>query len=424
MFAFGEKTNRGGMRVAISMLLALTMLFPTASFGGDKKKDKGKEKQASANELSPNAKLLREMDLSKIVWPNPPAIARIRYMKYLIGEKFIPKGQKTKQKVSWMDRLSGAATGVTPDSEKPRFQLVTPYGVAVDSKGLVYVADSKVRAIFIFNTDTDEVQLIKNGVEARFKWLTGLVIDDADWLYAADSGMQRILIFDPQHKLQGSVTEGLRSPGGMAIDNENRLLYVADAELDQVMVYDADPPFKLLRRIGKQDKNHSLTGPGEFSRPTNVAVDQEGNLYVSDTWNDRIEIFDADGNFIRAFGKPGDGPGYFARPKGIAIDRDGHVWVADSMQDRVQVFTPEGRLLIYFGERGLLPGQFRALAGLTIDKNNRVITTEQFPGRAQAFRYVTNEEAKAEKERRDQELKQKKASGASAQNSGANQSPN
>ncbi len=82
-------------------------------------------------------------------------------------------------------------------------------------------------------------------------------------------------------------------------------------------------------------------------------MDQDGNVFVSDTWSNRIQAFDADGTFIRAFGEAGDGPGYFARPKGISIDGDGHIWVADSVQDRVQVYTPEGRLLIYLGEHGL-----------------------------------------------------------------------
>jgi DNA-binding beta-propeller fold protein YncE len=189
----------------------------------------------------------------------------------------------------------------------------------------------------------------------------------------------------------------MSSPAGLAIDNENRFLYVCDTDLDQVLVYDADPPYKLLRTMGKPGTKHEATTPGDFSRPTNVAVDKDGNLYVADTFNNRVEIFDADGNFIREFGKPGDGPGYFARPKGIAVDGDGHVWVADAMQDRVQVFTPEGRLLIWMGGHGLMPGQFNALAGLTIDKLNRVVTTEQYPGRMQIFRYFTDAEAEQER---------------------------
>jgi DNA-binding beta-propeller fold protein YncE len=208
------------------------------------------------------------------------------------------------------------------------------------------------------------------------------------------------------------------SPGGLAVDNENRFLYVADAELDQVLVFDADPPYTLLRRIGTTGKNHSLTIEGDFGKPTNVAVDKDNNLYVSDTLNNRIQVFDASGSFIRAFGKAGDGPGYFARPKGIAVDGDGHVWVADGVQNRVQVFTPEGQLLIWMGEAGTLPGQFRALAGLAIDKQNRVFTSEQYPGRVQMFQYVDNAAAIAERDRRMAE-REKKDSGAPRKDAGA-----
>ena len=83
----------------------------------------------------------------------------------------------------------------------------------------------------------------------------------------------------------------------------------------------------------------------------------------------------------------------FDRPKGIAVDCDGHIWVVDSAQDRVKVFDRTGQLLIYFGGSGEYPGQFAAAYGIAIDKNNRVITSEQFPGRVQVFRYVTDAEA-------------------------------
>jgi DNA-binding beta-propeller fold protein YncE len=177
-----------------------------------------------------------------------------------------------------------------------------------------------------------------------------------------------------------------------------------DTQQDQVIVYDADT-YKLLRRIGTGGKNHFLTSPGDFGAPQGAAVDSDGNLYVADTMNDRVEIFDADGTFISTFGKAGDGPGYFARPKGIAVDSDGHIWVADEMQDRLQVFNRDGQLLTYIGQgHGELPGQFKSLIGVAIDKQNYVYTTEQEPGRLQMFRYVTDAEAAQEKQRRDEEL--------------------
>jgi DNA-binding beta-propeller fold protein YncE len=381
------------------------------------KKDKGKPAAAA-----PTKNFLDVLDYSKIVWPNPPAITRIKYLNYFSGEKYKAPDQQAKKKSGWMERLSGVAVGDTPANEKLRFQLVTPYGMAVDSKGRLYIADSKVRAIFVVNPETGEVELIKNGAQARFLWMTGLAIDDTDRLFVADSGAKRVLVFNKEWKVEASITEGVRDPGGMAIDNENRFLYVADAELDQVLVYDADPPFRLLRRIGTTGKEHTLTTPGNFSKPTNVAVDRDGNLYVSDTLNFRVQIFDPDGNFIRTFGKAGDGPGYFARPKGIAVDGDGHIWVADAVQDRVQVYDQEGRLLIWMGGHGILPGQFRTLAGLTIDNNNRVFTSEQYPGRVQIFRYTTDAEAKTEQDRRDAE-QQKNRAGPPAKSAAVSKPP-
>ncbi len=403
MFAVSNKTivkKISAFVLGFTFIVALAPCSPL--FAGDKKKAAATEKK---DETPAGKKFFDSLDLSKFVWPNPPAVTRIRYLNYWSGEKFVEK-KKEQKKQSWMERVAGVTTGETPDN-KPRWQLLVPSGVAVDSKGKVYIADSKVRAIFIVDTETGDYEMIKNGSDARFQWMTGLAIDDSDRLFIADSGMKRILIMDSKRKPEGQITKGLQDPGGLAIDNENRILYVTDAEQDLVLAYNADPPYQLIRKIGKEGTKHTSRVPGEFAKPTYCAVDQDGNLYVSDTWNDRIEIFDADGNFIRTFGKAGDGPGYFARPKGIAIDSDGHVWVADAMQDRVQVYTPEGRLLIWMGGHGQLPGMFQSINALAIDKNNRVFTSEQFPGRVQFFRYTTNAEAKAELDRRAAEVKKK-----------------
>ncbi|HMK21108.1 MAG TPA: 6-bladed beta-propeller, partial [Terriglobales bacterium] len=216
--------------------------------------------------------------------------------------------------------------------------------------------------------------------------------------------------------------EVLARPGGLAIDTENRFLYVVDTMNDVVDVFDADT-YKLLRKIGVAGKKHTLTEPGTFSLPTNVAVDKDGNLYVTDTLNNRVQIFDADGNFIGTFGKNGDGPGYLARPKGIAVDGDGHIWVADAVQQRVQVFNREGQLLIYFGEPGNWPGQFSAIYDIAIDtKFNRVATSEQFPGRVQMFRYVTDAEAEQLRIERAKD-EQKSAAGETANAGEAKKDP-
>ena len=387
------------------MILALTLGLMASATGLHAQK-KSNKKAAAQGEETQQKRV--GFDIRKIVWPNPPAIARIKFEAILTGQKIDRAALESKQKPkqSWMDRLAGAQ----PDSQvkdvqkKVGFQLIRVYGVAADSQGSIYAADQAVGAIFIFpgGSEPDKLELIKNGEAARMPMINGLAIDDTDRLFVTDAKLHHVLVFSAKHEPEASFgTEVLVSPAGIAIDNTNRFVYVVDTQQDQVLVFDADN-YKLLRRMGTGGKKHMLTGPGNFALPTHVAVDREGNVYITDTLNDRVEIFDADGTFISEFGKPGDGPGHFARPKGITLDRDGHIWVVDEVQSRVQVFDKEGRLLIYFGERGWYPGQFQAVYAIAADnKNNRMITSEQFPGRVQVFRYVTDAEAAVERTKRE-----------------------
>lgn len=393
---------KGVSRTTAIVLVAFAMV--AAAAGSDKPK---KRKKATPT-VTPVT-----YDYSQFVWPPPPAIARVKFLDFYSAEKIVDT--KPQKNGDWLDRVAGVSEKNDKRIPKLRFELLTPYGMAVDSKGLLYVADAKVGAVFIFNPETRDVELIKHGVHAQFGQIFGLAIDDNDDLLITDGGKHHVLVFDPNHKLKLQFGDGvLKEPCGIAIDSDNRFIYVADAELDQVLVFDADT-YKLLRKLGTTGKQHTLTTPGDFSKPANVAVDEEGNLYVSDTMNDRVEVFDGEGRFIRAFGKNGDGPGQFARPKGIAVDTDGHVWVADAMLCRLQVFTPEGVLLMGMGEFGKKPGQFQSVAGLTFDKkNNRIFASDQFPGHVEMFRYIPDAEARVEFERRKSEVEAKKAQESSA----------
>lgn len=408
-----NSTVRLSTRIALA-LAGLALLISPAAFA-----QKKTTKQAAPAAEAPKKV---KMDNSKLVWPQPPYIARVKFDQFFVGLPFeaTPEGQKAKKKkASWMDRLAGTQEKDQADILKTfPFQLIAPYGIAVDSHGLVYTADQRVGAIFIFNPkDKKHVQMIKNGADAHFGLVNGLAIDDTDRLFVSDGKMHRVLVMKAKydgesvtHEVEGVIEAGLKDPVGVAIDTENRFLYVVDTQQDQVVVFDADT-YKELRRIGRGGQNHYLTDPGDFAAPTNVALDKDGNVYVTDTLNNRVEIFDADGKFISWFGKHGDGPGYFARPKGIAVDSDGHIWVMDQYQDRLQVFDREGQLLTYIGGHGNYPGQFASGVGVAVDKWNHVYATDQYPGRLQMFQYVTDAEADAERAKRDAE-RDKKPKGA------------
>lgn len=394
-------TARYGARLAILAALVLVSSLCAA------------QKKAAADTTKPGDKRIKEyFDISKIVWPGPPEIARIKFLDLFTGEKIDPSlFDKKKKKQTWMDRMAGQQQTDDIKIYKLPFQLIRTYGVAVDSKGKIYAGDQGVGAIFIFDPENkDHVELIGNGKQANFGLIVGLAMDDSDRLFVSDAKMRRVLVFNTKHEQEGQFgADMLVRPGGIALDNENRFLYVADTGNDVIDVFDADT-FKYLRQIGKPSHKHEQTDPGTFSLPEAVAVDSDGNVYVTDAFNDRIEIFDADGKFISMFGKNGDSPAEFERPKSIAIDGDGHIWVVDAGKGQVKVFNQSGRLLIYFGGQGYFPGQFMGPWGITIDKFNRVIVSETFPGRVQVFRYVTDAEFAAEKKKRESEPAQKPAS--------------
>lgn len=86
--------------------------------------------------------------------------------------------------------------------------------------------------------------------------------------------------------------------------------------------------------------------PGEFRLPDYILVSpDEKELFIVDRWNSRIQVTDMEGHFKRTFGKHGSGPGQFNDPKQIAFDPEGNLWVADSDNHRLQVLTPQGKFI-------------------------------------------------------------------------------
>lgn len=87
------------------------------------------------------------------------------------------------------------------------------------------------------------------------------------------------------------------------------------------------------------------TTPALLNQPWSVAVNAAGVIFVADTYNDRIQKFDAAGNFLNAWGGRGEGPGQFFSPQAVALDQNGNVLVADTLNNRIQCFSPDGEYL-------------------------------------------------------------------------------
>ena len=378
-------------------ILAITFSVPySAPFAA------GQNQTASAVEgREHRAKMREKIDISKIQWPLPPAVPRIQMLSEISGEEAAPvvvEPPRPAAKRTWKERLAGLRKSPEqPPPVKPARRFTSPYGVTADSEGRIYAADSAAHAIVSFDQDGKNFSWYTSSI--AFKNVAGLAIDNRDRLFVTDSDLHRITVISSAGRPIASFgINQLVRPAGAAIDTLYRQLYVADPAEDRIAVFDIDT-FGFVRFIGAASKNKGSQSPGVLNKPTNVAIDPEGRLYVSDTLNSRIQVFENSGRFLRAIGTSGSGPGTLFRPKGIAIDCDGHIWVADTGQSRIQVFDQQGHLLAYFGHRGDLPGQFVLPSGLFVDKHNRVIVSDPGSGRVQIFRYITESEAAAMKSR-------------------------
>ena len=141
-------------------------------------------------------------------------------------------------------------------------------------------------------------------------------------------------------------------PDGVGSDNAGRI-FVADSRNYRIQVFDQKGrviPFPALARRGN--------GPGQLKDPYDVDTDALGNIFVADTHNHRIQKFDRTGRFITKWGRnggdgtPGIGPGEMEQPRGLAVDPFGNVWVADHENARVLKFDNNGKLLLTLGRNG------------------------------------------------------------------------
>ena len=311
------------------------------------------------------------------VWPLPPEPARIRYVtSYRGAEDF-----NTKKKSSgWKALVFGQddAGPARPDA------LVKPYGVATSPTGLIYVSDTASGRVFVFDVERRTLAFLGDRQPAKLAKPTGIAVAPSGTVFVADATHNRVFGYSPTGDLVVAIGRDgeLESPAGMAIDGDRQLLYVADAKKHQVFCY-STVDGAAVRTIGRRGSE-----PGEFNFPTNVSVDKEGRLYVTDTLNFRIQSFDPDGKPLRAFGTLGDTPGSLNRPKGIGVDDEGHIYVADSSFNNFQIFDQEGQLLLHVGSVGSGAGEFFLPAGLFIDARNRVYVVDQGNARVQVFQYL------------------------------------
>lgn len=306
-----------------------------------------------------------------MVWPKPPEQPRIRYLGAVSTESDM------KKRGSLLDGIGELLFGA-----KPIGVLVSPYAVAMDPTGILYVADSAGAAVHAFNLRTrDYHQFSSLGKEAGLQKPVALTTL-TDRVYVVDSVLHEVCVFKKTGEFVFAFGQDqLERPAGIACRRPEGTIYVADAGNHAVYVFSHEGQF--IRKIGTRGID-----AGQFNFPTHLHIDEAGRLYVSDTLNYRVQVFGPDDRFLTVFGEQGDRPGNFAHPCGVATDHAGNIYVIDRQFENVQIFDPQGHILMAFGEEGSGPGQFWLPAGIFVDVHDRIYVADSYNKRVQVFEFL------------------------------------
>lgn len=259
-----------------------------------------------------------------------------------------------------LGQSSSFSSFITGRPSRPN-PLVKPYGLALN-QGKLYVCDTMTGAVEVFDLAKKRGHYFAPKGEGRLQTPINITIDADGTRYLADTGCGRVLLYGPDEAYLGTIApkEGMK-PTDVASTHDR--LYITDLKGHCVRVYrksDRQPLFTIPR----EEKDPK----GKLYLPTNLAVDQQGHVLVSDLGGFAVEVFDAEGNYLRTIGQLGVAPGLFARPKGVAVDREGRVYVVDAATQVVQVFDGEGKLLMFFGQPGAsLAGELNLPAAVKVD---------------------------------------------------------
>lgn len=286
-------------------------------------------------------------------------------------------------------------TGVSYVAANDRFYY--PEGIAVAPDGSIYVVEGygyrlvKLDASGVPQWTFGEAGQPGND-SAHFSYLRDVAVDPQGRVYTVEGwgspwigGNHRLRIFNPDGTPYGSLggygsdNYHFIAPRGIAIDR-NGYVYIADEGNHRVQIYNA----QLVHIATLGETGVSASDNAHFNGPADVAVDANGIIYVADAGNDRVQVFNANRQYMRTIGGGGTGSdfGHFDGwgPHHLAVDSQGRLYVVDSGNSRVQVFDNYANGNAYLttigGAGGTQAGRFSNVMGIAIGPDDAVYTTE------------------------------------------------
>ena len=177
----------------------------------------------------------------------------------------------------------------------------------------------------------------------------------------------------------GRYTGQLDYPSDVAVNSTGHV-YIADTRNDRISIFDSDGQY-----AGKFGE--SGDGDGQFGGPVGIAIDSDDNIYISDVFNNNVQVFDSDNTHLNTFGSAGSNSSEFDNPRHIAVNSTGYIYVVDTQNHRVQIFDNDGtyQAQIGSGAPGYANGEFYSPVGIAIDSDDNVYVSDTINHRVQIF---------------------------------------
>jgi tripartite motif-containing protein 2/3/tripartite motif-containing protein 71 len=261
--------------------------------------------------------------------------------------------------------------------------LNNPWGVVLNQRGEIIVAESRGHCISIFSPTGEKLRSFgsQGSGKGQFSCPRGVAVDDDGNILVVDSGNNRIQKFTSDGNFVVAVGKGtvnLINSIGISIHPINKKVIVSDHNNSCIQILNPDLTFsQKFGDIGTSD--------GQIISPYDAAFDSDGNMYQIGNSSNGVQVFTAEGQFLRKFGHKDSGQRELNFPSGIAIDGNNVVYVVEHYNNCVSIFTIEGAYLKSFGTRGKGEGQFCRPFAIAVDKDGFIYVCDYDNGRIQVF---------------------------------------
>ena len=251
--------------------------------------------------------------------------------------------------------------------------LEGPWGVAINQRGEVVVIESKGHCVSVFSPSGTKLRSFgtRGSGHGQFRGPRGVAVDREGNILVADTDNNRIQKFTAEGQFLTAVGERGNGPlqfnklNGIAFNAISNKVYVVEWGNDRCHILNSNLTFSST--FGKLG-----SGKGQFDHPCDIACDSTGKVFVTDSYNNRIQVFTSEGKFLRIISGR-DQSRELNAPIGIAVDAScGMVYISDASIYGVSVFTSEGKFLTTFGTKMNGPAQFEIPCGLAVDNSGVV----------------------------------------------------